>query len=325
MNVHYCDTIQFEIGKFKQPFSYEQLIQDRYVPFMERSMMDQLVPQRDEGAMIHGERLFCGRFDYAVAVSNGVTNDSSIDTNNDKDFNARVAFRPFFDSDEDSLFHYVQIGISGSLGVENDPVSSTSGSTPSTITTPATVTWFAYNTGVSANGARHRISPEAAYFYHSFGFAAQYYQQDERMQRGTNPIVEVPIDGYYAMVTYLLTGEQRHEYSQRIDPLHPFDPHAPMVSPGAWELTFRADRLEVGKQAFAGSATTQLASLTGTTNRSSNECFETTLGVNWYLDSWARLQLNWEHANFDNPILIGNMKKPLNIEDTLYTRFQVIF
>ena len=49
--------------------------------------------------MIHGEKLFCGRFDYAVAVSNGDPNDSTIDDNNDKDFNARVVFRPFYDPD----------------------------------------------------------------------------------------------------------------------------------------------------------------------------------------------------------------------------------
>ena len=84
MNIHYWDSFQFEIGKFKQPFSYEDLIQDRYVPTMERSMMDQLCPQRDEGAMIHGERLLCGRFDYAVAVSNGDPNDSTIDTTTTK-------------------------------------------------------------------------------------------------------------------------------------------------------------------------------------------------------------------------------------------------
>ena len=60
-------------------------------------------------------------------------------------------------------------------------VSSTS-STPPTITTPATVTWFAYNTGVTANGVRHRISPELVYFYHSLGFAAQYYHQDQKLQ-----------------------------------------------------------------------------------------------------------------------------------------------
>ena len=96
MNVHYWDALQFEMGKFKQPFSYEDLIQDRYVPTMERSMMDQLCPQRDEGFMIHGENLFCGRFDYAVALSNGDPNDSTLDDNNDKDVNARIVVRPFY-------------------------------------------------------------------------------------------------------------------------------------------------------------------------------------------------------------------------------------
>ncbi len=326
MNVHYWDACQFEIGKFKQPFSYEDLIQDRYVPTMERSMMDQLCPQRDEGAMIHGERLLCGRFDYAVAVSNGDPNDSTIDTNNDKDFNARAVLRPFYDPDGCGVLNGFQVGIAGSFGVENDAVSTTS-STPPTITTPATVTWFAYNTGATANGVRHRISPELVYFYHSLGFASQYYHQDEKMQyvttAKTGPIVEVPMDGYYVMATYLLTGEQRHEYSQQIEPLRPFDPTAPMASPGAWELVFRVDRMQVGQQAFSGAA--PLASSTGITNRSSPEALEETTGVNWYLTKWSRAQLNWEHANFASPIQIGNMKKALSEEDTLYTRFQVIF
>ena len=101
----------------------------------------------------------------------------------------------------------LQVGIAGSFGVENDTVSTTS-STPPTITTPATVTWFAYNSGVIANGVRHRISPELVYFYHSFGFASQYYHQDQNLQASsTKPIVNVPIDGYYIMATYLLTGE----------------------------------------------------------------------------------------------------------------------
>ncbi len=324
MNVHYWEGFQFTIGKFKQPFSYEDLIQDRYVPTMERSMMDQLCPQRDEGAMIHGEKLFCGRFDYALAISNGDPNDSTIDNNNDKDFNARVVVRPFYDANGCGLLHGLQLGLAGSLGVENEALSSTS-STPPTITTPATVTWFAYNTGVTANGVRHRISPELVYFYHGLGFAAQYYHQDQKMERAANPIVDVPIDGYYVMATYLLTGEQRHEYSEQIAPLRPFDPHEPIASPGAWELVFRADRMEVGQQAFAGAAAVQLASSTSATNQSSNEAFETTTGLNWYLCKWARAQLNWEHANFANPIKIGNMKTALSEEDALYTRFQVIF
>jgi phosphate-selective porin OprO/OprP len=291
---------------------------------MERSMMDQLVPQRDEGAMIHGENLFDDRFDYAFAVSNGNPNDTGTDDNNDKDLNARIVVRPFA-ADGMELLRGVRLGIAGSIGVENDTISSTS-STPPIITTPATVTWFAFNSSTIANGVRHRVSPEFVYFYRSFGFASQYFHEDENLQASSSkPIINVGIDGYYVMATYLLTGEERTGYSQQIEPLRPFDPCCPFCSPGAWELVFRADRLEVGQPAFSGTSAVASNSSTNTTDRSSNAAFETTVGLNWYLNKWVRTQLNWEHANFASPVQMGNMKTALTEEDALYTRLQVIF
>ena len=94
-----------------------------------------------------------------------------------------------------------------------------------------------------------------------------------------------------------------------------------MASPGAWEVLFRVDRMAVGESAF----TAHLANDTGTTNRSSPEATETTLGLNWYLTKWVRAQLNWEHANFAGPVKIGNVAHAFSTEDALYTRFQVIF
>ena len=230
MNIHYWDGLQFEMGKFKQPFSYEQLIQDRYVPTMERSMMDQLVPQRDEGFMIHGRKMFGDRLDYGVAISNGDQNDSTIDSNNGKDLNSRIAIRPFNDPCFD-LLRGLQVGFSYGVGTENQAI------TPNTITTPATVVWFQYNSGVLANGYRTRASPELAYFRQSFGCAAQYYRENQEVQLSSHePLVNVATNGYYVMGTYLLTGEQRHDYTQQIDPIRPFSPSAPIANPGAWEL-----------------------------------------------------------------------------------------
>ena len=146
----------------------------------------------------------------------------------------------------------LSFGLSGGVGIENEALSTTS-STPPIITTPAYVTWFAFNTGVLANGARDRISPELTYFYHSLGFASQYYHEDQMFQAAAthSPLVDVPFDGYYVLVTYLLTGEQRTEYSQQIEPIRPFDPCRPMASPGAWEVLFRVDRMAVGESAFS--------------------------------------------------------------------------
>ena len=53
---------------------------------------------------------------------------------------------------------------------------------------------------------------------------------------------------------------------------------------------------------------------------------ETTLGFNWYLTKWVRMQFNWEHAWFSKPVQLGTGPDGrLNHQDTLLTRFQVIF
>src|SRR5438132_610918 len=89
LNVHYVDWLQVEAGRFKQPVSYEQLIQDRFVPTAERSLIDQIVPSRDAGLMVHGQKLFGNRFDYALAVANGTINGDA-DTSDHKDFSGRL-------------------------------------------------------------------------------------------------------------------------------------------------------------------------------------------------------------------------------------------
>ena len=54
---------------------------------------------------------------------------------------------------------------------------------------------------------------------------------------------------------------------------------------------------------------------------------EMTLGYNnWYFNKWVRMQFNWEHAWFDDPVQLGSSPRNLTIDsDTLMTRFQIIF
>jgi phosphate-selective porin OprO/OprP len=93
VNAHYWDFFQVEAGKFKQPFSYEQLVQGRFIPTVERSIIDQLVPARDIGVMVQGEKLLDDKFDYAFSFFNGEINDD-YDQSNGKDLAARLVFRP---------------------------------------------------------------------------------------------------------------------------------------------------------------------------------------------------------------------------------------
>jgi phosphate-selective porin OprO and OprP len=319
INVHYWDFFQVEAGKFKQPFSYEQLIQDRYVPTLERSLIDQLVPARDIGVMIHGQKLFCNRLDYAVAVSNGGIN-SDGDTNDRKDLAGRVVVRPFNCEACWPILHGLQFGISGTIGVEEEPAN------PSTLRTPATVPWFQFNSTVRADGRRDRWSPEIAYFFRSFGMAAQYFHEDQRFRPAftgpaSNIVQEVPFKGFYVLASYLVTGETRTTYSEPVIPIRNFNPCYPFYGTGAWELLARVSRLTVGDEVFA----TGLAQLADPT-QSSDGATELTVGFNWYLNPWVRTQFNWEHTWIDELVRLGpGAGGLLGHQDTLMARFQIIF
>jgi phosphate-selective porin OprO/OprP len=324
MNIHYWDAFQLEAGKFKQPFSYEQLIQDRFVPTLERSLIDQLTPARDVGIMLHGQKLLGDRLDYGLAVSNGEPGGSNgngdSDNNDYKDLAGRIVLRPFNGPAGWQGLRGLQIGISGTTGIEQEPV------IPATLKTPATVPWFKFNPTVRANGLRNRWSPELAYFYGPFGLAAQYLRMEQELQPtdlgpGARTIVDVPFEGYYILATLLLTGEERTTYSQAIEPLAPFDPHCPWAAPGAWELVARLSRLRVGDEVFVPGPA-QLADPT----RFSSAATELTVGFNWYLTRWVRVQFNWEHARFADPVRLGpGPDGLLKEQDTLLTRLQVIF
>jgi phosphate-selective porin OprO/OprP len=319
INIHYWDEFQIEGGKFKQPVSYEQLIQDRFIPTVERSMIDQLVPARDVGVMIHGRKLLSDRLDYALAISNGEINGDG-DVNNHKDFNARLAVRPFNDDCLPEQLRRLQVGVSGGFGVQQEPLN------PLTLRTPLQVPWLVFNPTVRADGARTRLTPELSYFYGGLGLAAQYYHEDQQMRPAATGSsykirTEVGFEGFYVLVTYLATGEERTGYSEPIVPLNPFDPRHPLSCPGAWELVARVSQLEVNDDIFQPGPG-RLADPT----RFARGATEATAGFNWYLNRFVRMQFNYEHSWFDSPVQLGILPVKFFREmDALDARLQIIF
>jgi phosphate-selective porin OprO/OprP len=319
MNIHYWNEFQFEVGRFKQPISYEQLIQDRYVPTLERSLIDQLVPARDLGAMVHGEDVFAGRLDYAASISNGEINGNSTDLNNHKDVDARVAIRPLNDPDNFEWLRYFGVGVSGGFGIEQEPMN------PSTLRTPDTVPYFVFNPTVRADGLRTRLCPELTYFWGPFGFLAEYYEQHQDLRpsatgAGAHFLEDVPFRGYVFLGSVFLTGETRTTYSQQIFPVHNFDPCHPCSCPGAWELVARVSHLDVGDIVYSKGAA-DLANPATTANVAT----EYTLGFNWYFNGFVRMQFNYDM--FNRSVLLGTSvaNNELRTQDSLFTRFQIIF
>jgi phosphate-selective porin OprO/OprP len=318
LNVHYVDWFQFEAGRFKQPFSYEQLIQDRFVPTMERSLIDQLVPQRDWGAMIHGQKLLDDRLDYYVSVHNGIINGNVVDNDDAKDVTARVVARPLNSENFPVWMRLLQFGMCWNSGYDIEAAN------PGALKTPLGVTWLTYLAGTAQNGWRNRYSPDLSFFYGSFGICAQYLYDEQTMQAaaaGSVPIA-VPASGFQVLASFLLTGEKRTSFSHPIVPNDNFDPHHPLETPGALELVVRTSRLVVDPLVFQTGANRLVNPAF-----SSNGCTELTVGMNWYLNAWVRVQANYERAWFDQPITLpaaatGSLH---GNTDTLAVRFQIIF
>jgi len=72
INYGYKQEAQIRTGRFKQPFSLEEITSSNAIDFMERSYVNQLVPQKKLGAMLHG------------VTDNGITYGASVFQN---DFN----------------------------------------------------------------------------------------------------------------------------------------------------------------------------------------------------------------------------------------------
>jgi phosphate-selective porin OprO/OprP len=322
MNVHYWDGFQIETGKFKQPFSYEQLVQDRFVPTAERSLIDQLAPARDEGVMVHGYNLLGRRLDYQASVSNGEIN-GDFDSDKAKDVNGRLVVRPFVGAE---WLGGLQFGISGTVGKEEEPVM------PNTLRTPLTVPFFAFNSSVRAEGVRWRYSPEIVYFHGPLGLAAQYFRMEQHLEPtfsgpGSQYNLDVPFTGFYVLGTYLLTGEARTTYSMPVKPFRPFDPRHPLQGTGAWELVGRVSRLNLGEEVFEALPISRTATISlANPALYSRGATESTFGFNWYLNAWVRMQFNWEHDWFDDPVTLApGPAGRLTHQDVLVTRLQFIF
>jgi len=97
VNYRFSPWLQFQAGKFKAPVGLEQLQADAVTSFNERSLVTDLVPNRDLGFALHGD-ISGGVVNYWAGVFNGVgdaRNTSNIGFQNDREFDGRLFVQPF--------------------------------------------------------------------------------------------------------------------------------------------------------------------------------------------------------------------------------------
>jgi phosphate-selective porin OprO/OprP len=299
VNLHFVDWLQLRVGKFKQPFSYEQFtMEDLTLVVFERSMLDQLTPARQVGAMIFGRNILSGTFEYSLALANGGQRDEDVATlGQGFDGVGMIAVRPF--AVLGGIARNLLLAGYASVGDQHGPAD------PMSFTTPLRTPFFTFASGTRFEGLRWRATGALVFCAGPWGFAAQYAHMEERLRgvvAGAGPPMPaaspttLSVDAYYALTTLVITGESRDTYAQFVDPRDPLDPFTGHVGPGAFELILRTSGLRV-----SGDASSVLASSTATTTGA----YEVSVGLNWYASRRMWIQLDYEHAFWLAPIVLG--------------------
>jgi phosphate-selective porin OprO and OprP len=320
LNITYWDYASLRAGKFKAPLDLERLQSDRDLEFSERSEIQNLVPNRDTGADLHG-KLLDGRVYYDAALMNGVPDNTAadttdLDTNDGKDFVGRIFATPF-ELGENEWLKGLGFGFAGSYGDER-------GSTTSTYRTYGMSTWFQYNKGVTASGLRARIEPQLYYYWRSFGLMAEYAQDEHSLNlfttTGRPPFPKLinrtdtfTDTGYFAQASYLLTGENA-SYGW-IKPYHPFDPRNGWW--GGWELAARISNVAAQSRQFQlDFANPSVSAKTAT---------EYALGVNWYLSPNIKWQFDYANTFFNGGAGTTAAPKDRPNESVIESQLQISF
>ncbi|HYD85588.1 MAG TPA: porin [Opitutus sp.] len=312
LTVALSKTTQLKFGKFKAPVGLEQLQSDTWTFFNERSIVTNLVPNRDLGIQISG-KLLGDTVEYALGVFNGLPDGGSsnnTDFDNDKDVVARVFATPFKDETESPLSG-LSFGVAGSIGRQESASGRTGG-----FRTDGQQTFFSYNAATVADGQTWRVSPQVDYRHGPFGFIGEYVLSTINVRpSATGAKTELQNEAWQLAFGYVLTGENS-SYSGVV-PKSDFN-----LSAGTWgafEVVARVAQLDVDDAAFPVFASPAT---------SANEASSFGVGLNWYLSKAAMLKLDYYQTDFGfNAVAPAVSNTPFLRQDeqTFITRFQIGF
>ena len=309
LEARFTPAFKVRAGKFKPPVGLERLQSGTDLLFVERAFPTNLVPNRDLGVQISGD-LAGGVASYAVGVFNGVLDGGSADgdTNDDKDYAARVFFLPFVKGS--GPFKNLGFGVAGSTGEQSGSV--TAPNLPA-FRTPGQQTFFSYRTDgtalntVFADGDRTRFSPQAYLYTGPFGLLAEYATSKQAVRRGT-VASDLEHKAWQVAASWVLAGGEPSFRS--VNPKTVFDPAAGTW--GAFELAARYHKQELDDETFP-----TFASITS--SASAAEAWA--VGFNWYFNKNLRLLFDYETTSFEGGATSGDRED----EKILFSRFQIAF
>lgn len=290
------------LGKFKTPIGLEALRGDRELTFAERSLVSDLVPIRDLGVQLGGAALG-DSVSYAAGYFNGAKDGSNanFEWRNARDLVMRIFFQPFITRSVKPLQH-AGIGLAWSTGHQHGPLP--------LFKTAGQNTFFKYSSTALADGQHQRFAPQSYYFYGPVGVIGEYVVSSQEVRNGMSTGM-LSNDAWQFAGSVVLTGE-RNTYAG-VYPNHSFNPTKGLNHLGAWEIAARHSELHADSQSFPVFADPQKAA---------SQADEWAVGMNWYLNRFAKLVVDYEHTKFVmNPLALSQ----LHAENVVMTRLQLAF
>jgi phosphate-selective porin OprO/OprP len=306
IDVHFTNKLRVRAGKMKSPFGIERLQSGQNLLFVERSLANNIVANREVGVLVHGE-LAKGAFGYQLGLLNGVTDGGNIDgdTNDAKDLAGRVFLQPWR-AKGNSPLRGLGFGIAGTNGTASGALRGYS--------SVSQVTVFSYATTVTASGTRRRWSPQASLFVGPVGVIAEYVAVRHEVQKVETgkPTTTARLGNSAWNVTgsWLVTGEDA-TYGN-VKPKNFFVPSARKW--GALQLVARVNRLSVDDATYSGGYADP--------TRSVRRATAWAAGVNWIWNSNLKYVLDYEQTRFKGGAVGGADRPP---EKSVQTRLQLSF
>lgn len=316
-------SFKLRAGKFKAPFSLENLQNSQYNNFAELGLPSNLYPSRDIGLQLYGGFLN-DVVGYGVGLFNGQNDRESsnsatgnTDTNNDKAVVGRLFLQPFKNTSSDILNG---VGFGYAASYEHAETS-----TLPTFISPGQVSVFSFGssgtpgttTNIHNDGPRIRTSPQASYYYKSFGVLGEYVNSREEiaaLKSGVLNREKFDNRAWQVSGTYVLTGEDA-SYSG-VKPRHPFD--IAEHTWGAFELAGRYGELLIDHKIFDDGFSSLTSSVSGEKAWAA--------GLNWYLNNNVKWLLDFEQTKFQrgNSAIVG-VPQNRKTENVITSRLQVSF
>jgi phosphate-selective porin OprO and OprP len=300
VNIRLWREIQLRAGKFKPPVGYERLLSDPDLPFLERGLPTNLVPDRDIGVQLHGDVLG-GTVVYAAGYFNGAPDgvNGDIDNNDKKDLVGRIMIRPFQPTFVEAL-RKLGLGIAATRGTHV-------GALPP-YRTPVGTPFFQYADGAAAGGTHRRLAPQAYLYVGPFGIFGEWTRSTQIV---IAPGLSTRLDheAWQVVGSFFLTGEDASPGT--VTPKRPLNPRTFGI--GAVEIVARYAELRIDDEAFR----VRVADPTRSARKAVNWGF----GLNWHLARNFKWMIDFERTMFEGGSATGD--RPT--EGLILTRLQAAY